>query len=150
MLPSGRQPLFDNRVAWAKSYLVQAGLLTAPRRAHFQISDRGRDVLREPPDRITIGYLEQFPEFREFRSPGGRTPEPAPRPSPSPEGETPEESLEAAYHRLRGDLVSELLSRVKGSSPQFFEQLPGRDWKRGDTTWCACAMCLSCVRASRE
>jgi restriction system protein len=24
LLPSGRQPVFDNRVAWAKSYLQQA------------------------------------------------------------------------------------------------------------------------------
>lgn len=122
LLPSGRQPLFDNRVAWAKSYLYQAGLLTAPRRAHFQISERGREVLREAPGRITIGYLERFPEFLEFRTKRGQPPG-APEPTPGPEGETPEESLEAAYQRLRGALASELLSRVKGSSPQFFEQL---------------------------
>jgi restriction system protein len=45
LLPSGRQPKFANRVAWAKSYLQQAGLLQTPRRAHFQITDRGRAVL---------------------------------------------------------------------------------------------------------
>lgn len=28
-LPSGRQPKFSNRVAWAKSYLQQAGLLSS-------------------------------------------------------------------------------------------------------------------------
>jgi len=52
LLPSGRQAKFANRVAWAKSYLQQAGLLLSPRRAHFQISDRGRDVLKAPPPRL--------------------------------------------------------------------------------------------------
>jgi restriction system protein len=45
MLPSGRQRRFDNRVAWAKSYLQQAGALDSPRRAHFRITERGRRIL---------------------------------------------------------------------------------------------------------
>lgn len=35
LLPSGRQAVFDNRVAWAKVYLQRAGLLLSPKRAHF-------------------------------------------------------------------------------------------------------------------
>ena len=41
LLPSGRQARFANRVAWAKVYLERGGLLSSPKRAHFQISDRG-------------------------------------------------------------------------------------------------------------
>lgn len=41
LLPSGRQPVFNNRVAWAKTFLQQAGLLSSPRRGHFQITERG-------------------------------------------------------------------------------------------------------------
>ena len=67
LLPSGRQPIFDNRVAWAKSYLQQAGVLEPTRRAHFQITERGKQVLSEQPSRIDIEYLERFPEFVEFR-----------------------------------------------------------------------------------
>src|SRR6266850_6608690 len=67
LLPSGRQSKFANRVAWARSYLQQAGLLLAPRRGHFQISDRGREVLKAAPPRIDIKFLEQYPEFVEFR-----------------------------------------------------------------------------------
>lgn len=40
LLPS-RQPIFGNRVAWAKVYLQRAGLLDTPLRGHFKISDRG-------------------------------------------------------------------------------------------------------------
>lgn len=40
LLPSGRQATFANRVGWAKTYLVQAGLLEATKRAHFKITAR--------------------------------------------------------------------------------------------------------------
>ena len=46
LLPSGRYPTFDNRIAWAKTYLKKAGLIDQPRRAFFQITERGREVLK--------------------------------------------------------------------------------------------------------
>src|SRR6516225_1302186 len=54
LLPSGRQPLFANRVAWAKTYLERAGLLKAVRRGYFQITDRGIQVLGEALTRIDM------------------------------------------------------------------------------------------------
>ena len=125
LLPSGRQPKFANRVAWAKSYLQQAGLLVTPRRAHFQISDRGRAVLATTPPRIDIKFLEQYPEFVEFRTPKAeQAAGPLELPSSTqPDRETPEEALETAHQKLRVGLASELLSRVKAASPQFFERL---------------------------
>jgi restriction system protein len=124
LLPSGRQAKFANRVAWAKSYLQQASLILSPRRGHFQLSDRGRAVLKTPPPRIDIKFLEQYPEFVEFRTPkaesSGVLVDP---PSTQQEPETPEEALEAAHVKMRVGLASELLSRVKAASPQFFEGL---------------------------
>jgi restriction system protein len=37
--------------------------------------------------------------------------------------QTPEETLELAYLKLREDMVSDLIGRVKRCSPQFFEHL---------------------------
>lgn len=48
-LPSGPQPLFYNRVAWAQTYLVKAGLLERPQRGVFKITVRGKTVLKEQP-----------------------------------------------------------------------------------------------------
>ena len=48
-LPSGQQPVFDNRVAWAKSYLQQAGALDSSRRGYFQISQRGSKIFGAVP-----------------------------------------------------------------------------------------------------
>ena len=70
LLPSGRQPLFDNRLAWAKTYLQQAGLLNGTRRAHFAITDRGQQILAESPAAIDVKFLNRFPEFVEFRNAG--------------------------------------------------------------------------------
>src|SRR5947209_11126400 len=69
LLPSGRQSKFANRVAWGKSYMQQAGLITSPRWGHFQIAQRGADVLKSPPAKIDIKFLEQYPEFVAFRTP---------------------------------------------------------------------------------
>jgi restriction system protein len=123
-LPSGRQPKFANRVAWAKTYLQEAGLLASPRRGHFQVTARGREVLKSPPLRIDVKFLEQYPEFLEFRTTKTEA-EKAQRETASipQELETPEETLEAAHLKVRASLISEILGRIKAASPKFFESL---------------------------
>jgi len=126
LLPSGRQQRFSNRVAWAKVYLQQAGLLSSRRRAHFEITERGRQVLAQKPERVDIKLLDQFEEFREFRSParhGNGALEQADLGHGAASEETPEETLEHAYQGLRAQLVEELLQKVKASSARFFETL---------------------------
>lgn len=67
LLPSGQQGIFRNRVGWARTYLKKAGLVEAPRRGVFKITSKGLTVLASNPTRIDSKYLEQFPEFVEFR-----------------------------------------------------------------------------------
>jgi restriction system protein len=122
LLPSGRQPRFTNRVAWARVYLGQSGALESSRRGYFRITLRGRELLKLAPERISIKELKRFPEFLEFRSPKQHS-EIADSVTDEEGRETPEEMLEHAYQSLRNDIASQLLSRVKGSSPQFFERL---------------------------
>jgi len=123
LVPSGRQRTFYNRVSWAKIYLTQAGLLISPRRAYFQITERGRQVLASKPDRITIKFLETFPEFVESRSPKKETGKLMAKEVDDDDHETPEEILENAYQKIRSELVSEVLNQVKSGSAQFFERL---------------------------
>lgn len=122
LLPSGRQARFANRVTWAKIYLVAAGLLISSKRAYFRISEKGREVLNHPPARIDIKFLEQYPEFAQFRTHKKPGPPPGGAPGPTEPG-TPEETLERAYESIRSGLASELLVRLKSSTPQFFERL---------------------------
>ena len=122
LLPSGRQPVFENRVGWARTYMKKAGLLQSPGRGLVQITQRGLDVLKEAPERITVSSLEQFEEFRAFRA--QRTRE-ASLNEATPSGETasPEELLERVYDTLKQDLLAELLEQVRRASPTFFERL---------------------------
>lgn len=123
-LPSGQQPVFTNRVGWARTYLKKAGLLSSPRRGYFKITDRGTQVLAEKPNEINQKYLERFPEFVEFKS--IRREKPDENGSDTPElalGQTPHEALESAYERLRTELASEILSSIRGCDPSLFEKI---------------------------
>ncbi|MCP9450652.1 MAG: restriction endonuclease [Nitrospira sp.] len=122
LLPSGQQPTFENRVAWARTYLVKAVLLEAPRRGFFRITQRGRDVLSQRPTAITVKFLEQFPEFVGFRTKRHESKEEIQLPG-NRSLQTPGELLESAYQKLREDLAAELLNTVKECSPAFFERL---------------------------
>ena len=122
VLPSGRAARFNNRVAWARVYLGQAGALESPRRGSFRITDRGRELLKSVPDRITIRVLHRYPEFTEFRAPKHKERTPAPVVAED-DGQTPEELLENSFQQFRNEIASELLSRVKAASAQFFERL---------------------------
>ena len=68
-LPSGTQTKFDNRVAWAKSYFIQAKVLESSKRAFFKITERGKLLLSQGHERIDIRILSQYPEFVEFHTP---------------------------------------------------------------------------------
>ena len=68
MLPSGKQALYTNRVAWAITHMTQAGLLNRPERGRYLLSQRGKKVLQEHPDRVDLHVLQQFPEYLDFRS----------------------------------------------------------------------------------
>lgn len=124
LLPSGRQPVLDNRVGWARTYLKKAGLLEATRRGYVRITPRGLEVLADSPKRIDVKLLEKYDEFIEFRD------FQKPRAESTVESleitdakGTPEEIIELAFQEMRETLATEILERVKKCSPAFFEQV---------------------------
>jgi len=119
LLPSGRQKVFTNRVAWAKADLKMAGLIQTPRRGISVITQRGLEVLSRKPERIDRNLLKQFPEYTEKISSKKAVPE-VDKEEPQA---TPQENLENAYQSLRQELAGELLEQIKSSSPGFFETL---------------------------
>jgi len=133
LLPSGKQPIFDNRLGWAKTYLAKAGLVSSVRRGVYQLTDRAHAVLASKPPRVDVAYLSRFPEFEEFRrkaenetddveTAANSDGDPSIVASAAP-ASTPQESLDAAYHQLRRAVETELLASVRGASFRFFERL---------------------------
>lgn len=121
MLPSGRAPLFYNRLAWAKTHLKKAGLIDQPKRGVIVISDRGKQVLAKKPARIDIRLLQTFPEYRQPLA--GSTPEPLSVVDTPTSALSPEEALEDAFLVIRRALANDVLANVKQCDPQFFESL---------------------------
>jgi restriction system protein len=122
LLPSGGQGVFNNRVHWARTYLKQAGLLDAPRRGYFQITDRGLSLLAENPDVVNVTLLERYPEFLEFRSRRkGKNNDVGEEISTSTE--TPEDALASAYMAIQRKVEEEIIDSIMQSSPSFFERL---------------------------
>ena len=123
-LPSGRQPIFDNRVGWASTYLRKAGLLSRPKRGYVQITPRGQEVLAQNPAAIDDLYLQRFEEFRQFKERSLPTEQISidSNDTPAPTT-TPEETISKAVSLLDAELRDELLDKVKQISPEQFEAL---------------------------
>ncbi|MBO1046261.1 restriction endonuclease [Dolichospermum circinale] len=122
LLSSGQQAVFDNRVGWARTYLKKAGLFISPKRGFFQITDRGKEILSQNPSEINLKFLNQFPEFIEFKTTKKDNDKSEPEIIETSET-TPQESIEFGYQKIRKELELELLNRVKSCSPDFFERL---------------------------
>jgi restriction system protein len=123
LLPSGQQGIFKNRIGWARTYLKKAGLVDAPKRGVFKITERGTKTLASSPARIDVRYLGQFAEFNEFRDASKNESASVFVSDIAPSKTTPEEAIELAHQGLREQLAQELLSRILSCSPTFFEQL---------------------------
>ncbi len=119
MLPSGKQSTFDNRVAWARTYLDKAGLVETPQRGKYRITDAGRKAL-DSGEKIDLEYLEKIEKFKEFHAnpkqgAGGET--------SAEKEESPTETLEAAYQKVNAALASQLMDEVMKLTPVEFERL---------------------------
>ncbi len=123
MLQSGAQTKFRNRIAWARSYLVKAGLLIGSGRGVVRITERGLNVLATPPSKIDNNFLMQYPEFQEFRQRPHEQNNTNEGTAILEQADTPEELLDDSYQNLRQALADELLQKVKACSPSFFERL---------------------------
>ena len=123
LLPSGVAPVFYNRTAWAKTYLKKAGLIDSPKQGIVVISKRGLEVLKKKPSSINVKFLKQFNEFVEFQTSKREDGVIETDSNEDQSIQTPEESLETAYQKIRKSLASELINKVVELSPAFFEKL---------------------------
>jgi restriction system protein len=128
LIPSGKQTTFSNRVHWAKSYLKQAGLVDATKRAHFAITSRGKQVLAGNIQKIDIKFLKQFDEFLEFQNRTNADAQTEARVAAStdvlhPESETPDDLMRLTGRTIDAALGNDILDRLRVSKPAFFERV---------------------------
>ena len=129
LIPSGRQKLYHNRIAWSKTYLKNAGLVEQPKRGQVAITDAGRQLLRNPPPSLDVSFLKDYSdEFAAFHAYNGNEGQ---REGSSIQAsseatavvDTPDVKLETAFKSIQRVLTKEVLAKVKAKDFQFFEQL---------------------------
>ena len=116
---------------------MQAHVLEATGRGSVCITDRGRELLADRPDRIDRALLSRYPEFRDFLSRSrrqqvvaegsamatGLVDNSASRRDSHEADEAPEEAIARAVRQINEALADELLAQIKQLPASFFEKL---------------------------
>ena len=125
LLPSGRQPVFVNRVSWALIHLGRAGLSERVRRGVWQLTKEGESLLADAPPRIDLNYLRNYPAYVTWRTSKNTSPSSGDTTlmPPDASADTPEEELDRIVRQLRSELEADVLDRVRETPPAFFEQV---------------------------
>lgn len=125
LLPSGRQTTFNNRVAWAVTYMAKAGLIRRPRRGVAAITERGKQLLADHSGPINGRVLEQFPEFIEFKTTRHNKPvaDTTTTTDTVAVAGSPSEAIHALVEEANAAVAGEVLERILEQSPTFLERL---------------------------
>lgn len=121
VLPSGKQPIIDNRVGWARTYLKKAGLLENPQRGIIKISELGLKILEQNPAEINKEFLEQFDDFKEFMTIKREGNDEEIQQLEVTTEQTPQEAIEYGFQKINKNLAQEILQLIMKCSPKFFE-----------------------------
>ena len=117
----GKRRVFDTRVMWAVSTLRNTGCLQNIERGVFNITSRGREILKNNPDKIDPKYLLRFQEYRDFIK--RERPRNTDQTNSNDNEVSPTEIIEEKYLEIKQDLQNELLSKIKKILPNEFENL---------------------------
>jgi len=127
MLPSGNKVKYENRVGWGVSFLTNVGALTRPKRGHYAITDAGRKLLTAFPNGVResdIRILGKDPQstIRVYQKSERSTNALDPITVSDTETMTPTEQVQSGVERIHEEVAVELLERLQGKEPGFFEQ----------------------------
>ncbi|MCB9653136.1 MAG: restriction endonuclease [Deltaproteobacteria bacterium] len=122
-LPSGRQPVYQNRIGWANDRLKRSGYAESPRRGVWRITENGRTALAKYPDGPSDEQLQAIVKVQGPWSEATNTTADIPPGKNDAEARSPSERIDAAVADLNDSLASELLNVILAASPAFFEQL---------------------------
>ncbi len=123
-LPSGKQLTYRNRINWAIIYLSRAGIINRIARGVYALSESGKELINNLPERIDNDFLMQYEPFSQWLSSenGQNLTESNERNSTIDEA-TPEDKINEAIKIINKNLAVELLTEILSNTPAFFESL---------------------------
>lgn len=124
MLDSGKSTVARSRISWALAYLKQAAAINNPSRGHYEITQRGQELLDSPERPIDTRMLGRFEEFQDFRERSGtKATQTAEDEGEDDSSLSPDEQLASAAKAIRAEVQSQLLEQLKQVDPYRFEQV---------------------------
>jgi restriction system protein len=121
MYKSGNGPVFYDRVSWALSYLSMAGLVSKPKRGHYQITEQGVKLLNTP---NTINdYIAEQIQKRNSDKTEQLTSIQMPFDFEYPEELTPSETIEVSFEKIKRKVYNDILDTIISKTPREFEKL---------------------------
>lgn len=116
---------YTNRIGWAQQYLNRVSAIRRPTRGVYEITDLGRRLLAEHPTSLSEKDLRPYArEGDEWWSSASKdSPTSVVPTSDVPVSELdPKEQIEAGIAAIESDVAAELLTRLHGNEPAFFEK----------------------------
>ncbi|MFA6593972.1 MAG: restriction endonuclease [Candidatus Buchananbacteria bacterium] len=130
--PTSGAKIFQNRVRFARLYLMKAGLIESPIRGFIKLTSDGLMLFKKETPNINLDYLEKLPKFQEFQKMQKET-QRNKKDSSNNERivlhaennleQIPEEQLENAFQIINDNLSVEILDTLKKCQPLFFEKI---------------------------
>lgn len=126
MVPSGAQNKYENRIGWGVSFLTNVGALDRPKRGHYVITEAGKQLVSMFPNGAKERDLRALGEDPSSPiRPYQKTERQAAKTSTAEaatESLTPTEQVEDGISRIQEEVAEELLTRLQGKEPGFFEE----------------------------
>jgi restriction system protein len=109
--------LIDNRIAWGKSYLKKGGYVFFPERGYVQITDKGKSHSAS----LTVRDLEnELSLFDFYKQESSKTTLTA---IPEVHVSSPQDLIDEGFKRIDDEVKTDLLTKLKGTNPYFFEKV---------------------------
>ncbi|WP_054820747.1 restriction endonuclease [Arthrobacter sp. JCM 19049] len=111
----------EQRLGWAITHLLKAGWIDRPSRANYKITEAGRRWAAEHPRGLT-SFSEANRIFEPFWSEEKKAVIPKTEATLEQIAEDPIEQIESGINRITEDVATLLLTRLRDSHPDFFEE----------------------------
>lgn len=122
MLNSG-VPRYEQRMGWVLSHLAKAGWVTRPERGEYLITDVGRAAIEKYPPVLDFTLAREIfiPYWEDaIAAKAAKAKVPI---EESTEVKDPIEEIDDAVSRIELEVAQDLLVRLRGSHPDFFEEV---------------------------
>lgn len=122
-IAKGTQSRHYNRVSWAGTYTLKAGLTRRPKPGCYQITNFGKTFMKKWSNITPAIMREEIPEFAEFAKVKPKETTHKVAAPVSEEEKTPTDLMNEAFATINDDLVEDLLSKLHSVDPQRFEHI---------------------------